>query len=375
MKISEVITRSKLNTEEERLKAVSHNGHIIRFIENPSEAVQLAAMRQNGYALQHIEDQSPAVQMTAISNDPNAIEFIRSMDPSLLKDPHAKKTIIMALLKFIKEGSDADVSTPDESVKNVGMRFVDMLRRIGCKWPEIDVIEKSLRSLPDPEMDGDMIDEAELHTGFDPQKILSHIAGLEDNGVRLTIPVNKPFTDAIYIDKISMYVGTTEEDGEGDLGVHYTIEEPDIGEPMPDEAKIAQMFYRDGAYDDELSHILMLSGFSRNASRVAGSEWGMQEEGKASYDAPDVAEEVREAIANTPSSELAKTLVGNILRDVGANINDPEPTKDAIIKWMLSAIKKSSRVPVDVKMAAEVLLQSGVKWPELETILRSAGTQ
>lgn len=155
MRISEVVTRSKLNTEEERLRAVSHNGHIIQFIPNPSPDVQLAAVKQNGYALQHIKDQNPIVQMAAIINDPSAIEFIdRIKDPALLRNTTAKQIIIVALLKFIKEASDTDV-LPEDSVKHVAMRFIGLLRQAGCKWPELDTIEKSVRSLPDLETHDD----------------------------------------------------------------------------------------------------------------------------------------------------------------------------------------------------------------------------
>jgi hypothetical protein len=136
--------------EETRIAYVSKNGHRIRAVKDPSEAVKIAAMNQNGYALQHINDQSTAVQMAAINNDPNSIEFIKQMDPSVATDPEAKKTIMVALLKFIKEGSDADISTPDEGIKNVGMGFINVLRRSGCRWPELDIIEKSLISMPDP---------------------------------------------------------------------------------------------------------------------------------------------------------------------------------------------------------------------------------
>ena len=173
MRMNEVVTRSKLNTEDEQLKAVSHNGHIIRFITNPSKDVQLAAMKQNGYALQHIKDQSSIIQMAAISSDPSAIEFIDRIDPALLRYLSAKEIIITALLKFIKEATD-DVH-PVDSVKNVSMRFIGLLRQAGCKWPELDIIEKSVRSLSDPQMDDDAINEVELQIGFNPQKILYHI--------------------------------------------------------------------------------------------------------------------------------------------------------------------------------------------------------
>lgn len=146
MKISEVVGESRVDTEAEQLTAVKRNGHDIFAIRNPSEAVQLAAVNQNGYALQHIKDPSTAVMLTAIRNDPNAIEFVKSVDPEVATDPIAKKAIIFALLKFMKEATD-DVD-PDTTVRKVATRFLEVLRRSGCDWPELKLIQKGVDSLP-----------------------------------------------------------------------------------------------------------------------------------------------------------------------------------------------------------------------------------
>lgn len=148
-RIFEVV--SHFNTERDRLEAVSRNAMLIKFMPRPSEAVQLAAMRQNGYALQFIKFPSSAVMLAAINNDPNAIEFVHRIDPALATDPDAKRTIIVALLKFIKNADD-DVDDPHISTKALGLRFVKMLRRGGFRWPELDTIEKSLSAMPDLEI-------------------------------------------------------------------------------------------------------------------------------------------------------------------------------------------------------------------------------
>jgi hypothetical protein len=52
-------------------------------------------------------------------------------------------------------------------------------------------------------------------------------------------------------------------------------------------------FYWEHAFDDTLHTILQENGFSKAAAEeVSGSEWGMQDVGRASYDAYSVAEEM-----------------------------------------------------------------------------------
>lgn len=59
-------------------------------------------------------------------------------------------------------------------------------------------------------------------------------------------------------------------------------------------------FYWEGAFTDELQSILVDCGFSAEAANcVSTSEWGMQDEERASYDAYSIADEIREAVKNT----------------------------------------------------------------------------
>ena len=46
-----------------QLNAVNKNGDAIRFIKNPSEAVQLAAVQENSYAIYYIKNPTISVQM------------------------------------------------------------------------------------------------------------------------------------------------------------------------------------------------------------------------------------------------------------------------------------------------------------------------
>ena len=55
-------------------------------------------------------------------------------------------------------------------------------------------------------------------------------------------------------------------------------------------------FYWEHCFDEQLSTLLQQHGFSAAAANaVSGSEWGMQDVGRASYDAYEIAEEVRAA--------------------------------------------------------------------------------
>ena len=54
-------------------------------------------------------------------------------------------------------------------------------------------------------------------------------------------------------------------------------------------------FYWDSEFDSHVNSMLHAAGFDASM-RVTGSEWGMQDEGRASYDAYDVADAVRAAM-------------------------------------------------------------------------------
>jgi hypothetical protein len=67
-----------------------------------------------------------------------------------------------------------------------------------------------------------------------------------------------------------------------------------------DVTKVMGEFYWESAFTDELRSILVDCGFSAEAAAcVSTSEWGMQDEERASYDAYSIADEIREAVKNT----------------------------------------------------------------------------
>lgn len=132
-----------------------------------------------------------------------------------------------------------------------------------------------------------------------------------ESNINFTIAINEQF-GGVFIKSISMYVGIKNEDnywGDGDLAVNWCIEgltnnteANTMGSLLmrntnsnDEVTKAMGMFYWDRAFTKRLREILVAQGFSKKAaSEVSGSEWGMQEEGRASYDAYSIADEVRD---------------------------------------------------------------------------------
>lgn len=114
------------------------------------------------------------------------------------------------------------------------------------------------------------------------------------------------------VQSISMFVAHSEDDGDGDLAVNWNTDGltnnaaadtmgalllRDI-DSEDDVTNTMELFYFDKEFDEELRQLLQAAGFSKAAAdAVSGSEWGMQDEGRASYDANEIANEVRAALA------------------------------------------------------------------------------
>ena len=117
------------------------------------------------------------------------------------------------------------------------------------------------------------------------------------------------------VSSITMYVATVAEDAgsgedwycDGDLAVNWAAEDDssyvhnssmlmrDTGDSNNNTVTMGQ-FYWDSAFTATLHDILQQHGFSAAAATaVSGSEWGMQDVGRASYDAYEIAEQVRAA--------------------------------------------------------------------------------
>ena len=106
------------------------------------------------------------------------------------------------------------------------------------------------------------------------------------------------------IESITMYA---DADCAGDLAVNWQEEDDsnythntqlimrDVNDSNNNTATMSE-FYWEHAFEDTLHSILLANGFSAKAVEdVSGSEWGMQDVGRASYDAYCIADEMLQA--------------------------------------------------------------------------------
>lgn len=134
-------------------------------------------------------------------------------------------------------------------------------------------------------------------TGHDPEEIKKYVTLEDDETYVLNVPVNERFKYIIkdqehwvMIDTISLYV--SEDYGAGDLAVTYDL----IAGSDSAEAVMVH-FYMDEVFNDRLKDILSRCGFSPAAIKgITTSESGMQDEGRASYDGFEVADEILQAV-------------------------------------------------------------------------------
>ena len=142
------------------------------------------------------------------------------------------------------------------------------------------------------------------------QNAKQYITETED-GYKLCINVNEQ-CDNYTVESIDMFVAKDDEDCSSDLAVWYdisTLQNDETAQTMgtlllrnvnsDDEVTTAMgHFYWDGAFTERLREIIANAGFA-SASDITTSEWGMQDEGRASYDAYDLADEIRAIMQNT----------------------------------------------------------------------------
>ena len=148
------------------------------------------------------------------------------------------------------------------------------------------------------------------------------ITAEDAEGVTLEIAVNKAYNEQVVVESVTMYVTLQEQDGyyyDGDLAVNYStdkLQNDETAQTMgtmllrnlnsnDEVTQVMSEFYWERSYNDELAEILLSAGFSASAvAEVTGSEWGMQDEGRASYDANSIADEVRAHIAEITIADL-----------------------------------------------------------------------
>jgi hypothetical protein len=142
-------------------------------------------------------------------------------------------------------------------------------------------------------------------------KAKQYITETED-GYEIEIALNERCGNYT-VESINFYVAKDAEEGCGDLAVSYDISNLQNDESArtagmlllrnmhsDDEVTTAMgHFYWEGAFTERLNEILADCGFT--ACNATTSEWGMQDEGRASYDAYDLADEIR-AIMQTATA-------------------------------------------------------------------------
>jgi len=127
----------------------------------------------------------------------------------------------------------------------------------------------------------------------------------DENSVQLHIDLaDKNYSvNGHAVESITMYA---DADCYGDLAVNWKYEESDndgyVESTMllmrnknsdDDVTETMGQFYWENCFSTQLAHILSDAGFSKEAIEdVFTSEWGMQDEGRASYDANCIAEEM-----------------------------------------------------------------------------------
>ena len=126
----------------------------------------------------------------------------------------------------------------------------------------------------------------------------------DEDGYSLCINVNEQCGNYT-VESINFFVAKDADYGTSDLAVCYdisTLQNDETAQTMgtlllrnlhsDDEVTTAMgHFYWDGAFTQRLNAILTQHGFTANTAHT--SEWGMQDEGRASYDAYDLADEIR----------------------------------------------------------------------------------
>jgi hypothetical protein len=110
--------------------------------------------------------------------------------------------------------------------------------------------------------------------------------------------VNKRLVTSICIHAGETAAGELTVNWEAEVDDSYTHNTPMLmRDPGSEDGNTATMgqFYWERAFNAQLKAILIEAGVSEEAADgVTGSEWGMQDVGRASYDACELAEELKE---------------------------------------------------------------------------------
>ena len=130
------------------------------------------------------------------------------------------------------------------------------------------------------------------------------VTTLDGNSVQLDIDCTKLYNYTVNGRKVQSITLYADTDCLGDLAVNWEEEDDsnyvhntsmlmrDTSDSNNNTETMGE-FYWEHAFDTQLAHILSDAGFSVEAAEdVCTSEWGMQDVGRASYDANAIAEEM-----------------------------------------------------------------------------------
>lgn len=100
-----------------------------------SEQVQLALVNRSGYVLEYLQNPSLAVQLAAVKQEPRVIDCVDKSDIT----GEFKTAVLKGLLNYINAKDDVGVNRR----RAVTLYFI--LKDRGINWPELDVIQKTLK--------------------------------------------------------------------------------------------------------------------------------------------------------------------------------------------------------------------------------------
>ena len=127
----------------------------------------------------------------------------------------------------------------------------------------------------------------------------------EDGGFTINITVNKMFTTCgdgywsnvakeVFVTDVGMYVSTKNEADEGDEAEYYDGDMYVLYDEATWDNSVDGLIYTDSAFLEQVRTALIAGGVSiEAATAVSYSEQGMQDDGRVSLDAFEVADYVR----------------------------------------------------------------------------------
>ena len=121
---------------EIKLTAVRQNGLAIQYIGQPGKDVQIEAVRQNSAAIRKIPVPVEEAQLISVTND--AFEFILLARRGIVPTSRLQSVAHHGVIKYILN------SFRDKSLFDINM-LVHSLRAVHIVWPELDIIERSVK--------------------------------------------------------------------------------------------------------------------------------------------------------------------------------------------------------------------------------------